>query len=74
MDACVCQAESLRRSPGTVTALITGRTPLQHVFGVKKEGKKEALSPGQAPGAPSLGPAFGRPRSSSLCLKAHEGT
>ena len=42
MDACVCWAESLRHSPETVTASITGCTPLQHVFGVKKEGKKES--------------------------------
>ena len=41
VDTCVCRAESLHSSPGTVTTLIIGYTPLQHVFGVKKERKKE---------------------------------
>ena len=41
MGTCMCMAESLRRSPETMTTLLIGYTPIQNVFGVKKKGKKK---------------------------------
>ena len=35
-DSWVCVAKSLRCSPDTITTLLTGYTPIQNVFGIKK--------------------------------------
>ena len=39
MDTWKCMAESLRCFPVTTTALLISYTPVQNVFGVKKEKK-----------------------------------
>ena len=39
MDPCLCTAESLHCSSETTTTLLTGYTPIQKVFGVKKKRK-----------------------------------
>ena len=39
MDTCICMVESLHCSPGTITALLTGYTPIQN-----KKVKKRDLS------------------------------
>ena len=36
MDTCICMAESLHCSPGTITTLLISYTPIQNVFGVRK--------------------------------------
>ena len=45
-DTCVCTAESLCRSPETITTLITGCTPIKNAFGVNKKLKKK-IQPGR---------------------------
>ena len=37
MDTCICMAESLHCSPGTITTLFIGYTPIQNVLVLKKE-------------------------------------
>ena len=44
MGTCMCMAESLRRSPETMTTLLIGYTPIQNVFGVKKKREKKRIS------------------------------
>ena len=39
LDPCLCTAESLHCSSETTTTLLTGYTPIQNVFGVKKKEK-----------------------------------
>ena len=41
MNTCVCMAESLHCSPGIITTLLIGCTPIQNGFGVKKINKKK---------------------------------
>ena len=36
MDTCTCMAESLHGSAETITTLLTGYTPIENDFGVKK--------------------------------------
>ena len=36
MGTCTCMAESLHCSPETTTTLLTGYTPIQNGFGIKK--------------------------------------
>ena len=40
MDTCICMAESLHCSPEIMTTLLIGYTPIQNVFGVKKNKNK----------------------------------
>ena len=37
MDTCICMAESLHGSPGTITTLLIGYTPKQNVFGIQNK-------------------------------------
>ena len=41
MDKCTCIADSLHYSPETITILLTGYTPIQNAFGVKKNKKNK---------------------------------
>ena len=46
-DTCVCTAESLCRSPETITTLLTGCTPIKNAFGVNKKLKKKFSQAGR---------------------------
>ena len=43
-DTCICMAKSLHCSPENITILLTGYTPIQNVFGVKKTDRNETFS------------------------------
>ena len=68
MDTCICVAETLSCPPETITALLTGYTPIQNTKFFFKSPLLSRISSVRIPQKPSSGPK--RPRT-ALCPALH---